>query len=185
MKRNSKWAQLVRWVASAGSHGGDQHDGLPLAIRTQGQLCIREIKKMLTYLYFWVCFSLSWCVRSSQFYSSIFFPSSAVKKKTRELIGYSFARRKWNVQDPGSFPKSWYFDEIWENFQKNSFFCKKWRGIQREPNYCGGSALRVLPAETRLTVYRRLRVRLRGPASWNSKKNVILLQLERAMTRRA
>ena len=35
---------------------------------------------------------------------------------------------------------------------------------------CGGSALRVLPAETRLTVYRRLRVRLRGPASWNSKK---------------
>ena len=57
--------------------------------------------------------------------------------------------------------------EIFDFFIKNEDEFKGRKIIAR------GLALRVLPAETRLTVYRRLRVtRLRGPANWNSKKNV-------------
>ena len=33
------------------------------------------------------------------------FPENSVKKKTRELFGYSFSRWKWKVQDPGNFAK--------------------------------------------------------------------------------
>ena len=70
-------------------------------------------------------------------YSSVFFLSTSMKKKTRELIGYSFARAKWAGQLAGNFPKSWYFDDIFENFRKFRFFVK-WKGIQREPNYYKG-----------------------------------------------
>ena len=56
-------------------------------------------------------------------------------------------------------------------FQKFYFYCKMWE-IK-----AGKSALRVLPAETWLTVYRRLRVRLQLAASWSPEKFRLIYNL--------
>ena len=91
-------------------------------------------------------------------YTFVIFLLSSTKKKTRELTNYSFARAKWAGQFPTNFPKSWYFDDIMENFRNLRFFVKNEEEFKGSSIIAGGLALRVLPAETRLTVYRRLRV---------------------------
>ena len=49
------------------------------------------------------------------------FPSSSMKKKTRELFGYAFARWKWADEFPGTLAK---FSDFWDFqvFLRNFFF---------------------------------------------------------------
>jgi len=65
--------------------------------------------------------------------SFVFLPSSSVKKKNRELFGYSFARWKWNVQDPGNLCKFSDFHDYQDSLKmciflkKNLFHMISWK----------------------------------------------------------
>ena len=82
-----------------------------------------ELNKLLNYLWFGMLFSSTWWIRSSRFHSSAFLPWSSVKKKSRELFGYSNARVKWARQFPGNLRKFRDFQDF-QDFSKNLFFLR-------------------------------------------------------------